>query len=135
FRLGESFRKEARPGAVDRDAKVRDAEAAYRACLQYPTDYLYWARYHLALFAFERGEVDNAVEALRQNVEDYRGRQGEGKERSRFALVHISYGRQDHQTVVRLVEEVLEKLPTTPEASRARYELADAYRLLADEQR
>src|SRR5204862_3284401 len=88
FRLGESFRKEARPGAIDRDAKVRAAEAAYRACLQYPTDYLYWARYHLALFAFERGEVDDAVEALRQNVEDYRGRQGEIKERSRFALVH-----------------------------------------------
>jgi tetratricopeptide (TPR) repeat protein len=134
FLLGESFRREARPGAVDRELKVRAAEAAYLACKQYQTEYLYRARYQLALFERERGDADDAVYELQQNLDQIPGRDDEVKERSRLTLVDICYKRQrpDYDTVVLRLEEVLDRLPATREGTLARYELADSYRVLAD---
>jgi len=132
FLLGESFRREAGPDAAGRELKVRAAEAAYRACLQYQTEHLYRARYQLAQFALERGNADDAVDALQQNLDQIPGRDDEVKERSRLTLVHIYYERKDYDKVRLRLEEVLDLLPATREGTRARYELADSYRVLAD---
>jgi hypothetical protein len=132
FLLGESFRREVRPGAADHELKVRAAEDAYRACIAYQTEYLYQARYRLALFDLERGSVDNALDVLQQNLEQIPGRDNEIKERSRLTLVNICYERHEYDKVVLRLEEVLDRLPATREGTLARYELADAYRELAD---
>jgi tetratricopeptide (TPR) repeat protein len=131
FLLGESFRREAVAGGADGDLKTRAADA-YKACSQYQTEYLYRARYRLAVFALERGDADEAVEALKQNLDQIPGRDDEVKERSRLALVHIYYDRKEYDTVVLRLEEVLDRLPAAREGTLARYELADSYRELAD---
>jgi tetratricopeptide (TPR) repeat protein len=130
FLLGESYRQEAR--AADRNEKLRAADDAYRTCLQYQTPFLYRARYQLALFALERHQEDDAVDALKQNLDQIPGRDDEVKERSRLTLVHICYGRGDYDTVRLRLEEVLDRLPANKEGTLARYELADSYRELAD---
>ena len=140
FLLGESFRQEMQPKAPDRDVKMQSAEKAYKACIQYPpTIFSYRARYQIASFARERGETDNAVSTLEQIITDLRGLESdpamqEVLEQACFALANICYTRKDYLTVVRKLKEVLHKLPASMEASKARYELADSYRLLADQQ-
>jgi tetratricopeptide (TPR) repeat protein len=134
YLLGESFFKEARSNNGNRALKLKAAELAYRTCMKYDSTFAYDARYRVAQFEIEQGQIDEAVKELEQILQMLAGEETEVKQRARFTLVHLCYGAKKYKTVVQKMEEVLEHLPATAEATQARFELADSYRLLADEQ-
>ena len=134
YQLGESFRKEIRPEHLAGGLKWKAAEAAYLSCINYQTPFEYEARYRLAQFKIAQGHIDKAVNELEQILGYLPGEESEIKQRARFTLVDICYGAKKYKTVVQKMEEVLDHLPTTAEATQARFEMADSYRLLADEQ-
>ncbi len=145
YLLGESFRTDTRPESGSRDKKMRDADRVYRESMKYETQFAYWARYRIAQFKIEQGKIDDAVAELEQIIRMLPGEEIDVKQRARFTLVDLCYeaGKPENlktakpeklKTVVDQMEQVLEHLPATAEATLARYELADSYRLLADDQ-
>jgi tetratricopeptide (TPR) repeat protein len=122
-------------GEAHRRAKdVPAAEAAYRESIKYPTNFAYRARYQLAIFAWERGDVDDAEAALEQNLKLLRfDRDDEALEKSLFAIGNLFYYRHNYAMAVRQLEDALERFPENPEALRARFNLADSYRQMADQ--
>lgn len=113
--------------------KNPDAEKAYKECiLTAASPYQYRARYHLARFLLERGDVDAAAAELDNNLKMlYRDPDREAQEKSFYLLAGLFYKRKNYQEVVRLLEIALRQYPENPDAARSRYQLADSYRLLA----
>src|SRR5262249_20675542 len=123
YRLGEAYRV---------NKKGPAAKAAYLECLKFESRYAYLARYHLALAAQARGEIDDAEAALVLNLKLLRwDREPEAQSKSLFALVDLLYQKQHYRRVVRYLEEALTKFKDQPEAMKARYQLADSYRQIA----
>jgi tetratricopeptide (TPR) repeat protein len=122
-------------GEAHRRAKdVPAAEAAYRESIKYPTNFAYRARYQLAIYAWERGDVDDAEAALEQNLKLLRfDRDDEALEKSLFAIGNLFYYRRNYAMAVRQLEDALDRFPENPEALRARFNLADSYRQMADQ--
>jgi tetratricopeptide (TPR) repeat protein len=120
-------------GEVRRQAKDPEgAEAAYLTCIGYPTPFAYRARYQVALLRSQDGRLDKAVEILEQNLSFLRfDPDAEAREQSLFALGNFAYQRHDYKAVALRLEEALGQFPANPEATRARYQLADSYRQLA----
>jgi hypothetical protein len=138
FRLGECYLKD--PGAAAQAA----AQDAFLKCIQNQSriasqsPYEYRARYQLALILIGGGKLDEAETALVQNVQLLRDRGEpdlETKERSLFALGNLAFHRNDFRTAAsRLSGAVRADIPPkTPEATRARFQLAESYRQLADD--
>ena len=137
YLLGESFRQDTRPESGSRDKKMSDAEQAYKESIKYATPFEYWALYRIARFRIEQEKTDTAVEILEQIIRRLPGEEVDIKKLARFTLVDLCYEAKKPEklkTVVDQMEQVLEHLDNTPEATLARYELADSYRLLADDQ-
>ncbi len=120
-------------GEARRQSKdLAEAEAAYLDCIKYPTPFAYRARYQLALLRSQAGRLDEAADILQQNLTNLRyDNDAEAREKSLFALGNLAYLRHDYREVVRRLEEALGQFPANPEATRARYQLADSYRQLA----
>jgi tetratricopeptide (TPR) repeat protein len=108
------------------------AESAYVTCIGIPTPFAYRARYQLAVLLWDAGHVDQAREALEQNLANLRfDRDPEGLEKTLYALGNFAYKVHDYSEVVKRLEEALGQFPASANQPRARYELADSYRQLA----
>jgi TolA-binding protein len=125
YRLGEAY---------ERLRRQADARSAYARCLEYQewTRFAYLARYRLAEFALEAGELDNASEILTQNLRELRwGGDPEALEKTLFALGGLLYRRREYRQAARRLEEALGRFGDNPAALKARYQLADSYRQIA----
>jgi TolA-binding protein len=136
FRLGECYRKDKAPAAQ------KAAEDSYKNCIQnqsaygYRSAFAYRARYQLALAMIARGDYDDAETALAQNLKWLReDPDPDTQEKSLFALGGLAFKRKDYRTVYSRLAEALHVDPplTTPEATRARVQLAESCCHLADE--
>jgi tetratricopeptide (TPR) repeat protein len=111
------------------------AERAYLRCIEFPTPFQYHARYHLALDAIQNKQMDRAEEILAQNLQLLRfDANPEAQEKSLFMLGDLLYRRKNYRRVVQHLEEALGRFPPGPEGTRARYQLADSYRELANQE-
>jgi tetratricopeptide (TPR) repeat protein len=126
-------------GEAHRRAKdIAAAEAAYRESIRhsikYPTNFAYRARYQLAIYAWERGDVDDAEAALEQNLKLLRDdRDDEAQEKSLFAIGNLYFYRHNYPMAARQLEDALERFPDNPESVRARFNLANSYQQMADQ--
>jgi hypothetical protein len=115
------------------------ARKAYMKCVEFPARFTCRARYQLAMLDIEAGEIDNATRELEQNLQlDYGEPDREAQEKSKLALCSLLYQSaanaklpQNYRRVVVLLEGAIDHYTPTPEAVRARYQLADSYRQLA----
>ncbi len=127
FLLGETCRQL-------RDLQA--AETAYKACVENGARFTYRARYQLAMIEIEAGHIDAAVRELEQNILIEHGTpDAEAQEKSRLALCALLYQSaaalpQYYRLVVQHLEGHLEHFAVTPEAVRARFQLADSHRQL-----
>ncbi|MGH7172874.1 MAG: tetratricopeptide repeat protein [Gemmataceae bacterium] len=116
---------------------VKAAETAYKACVERDARFTYRARYQLAMLEIEAGHIDLAVRELEQNILiEHRDSDPEAQEKSRLALCSLLYQSaaslpQYYRKVVKNLEDHIDHIAVTPEAVRARYQLADSYRQLA----
>lgn len=119
-----------------RQSNSPKAEEAYRNCRATSVaPFCYRALYQLAMYSLKRGEVDDAVLTLNQNLYHLRFHTDkEAQERSLFALGGIYYSQSKYQEVVRILEEALGRFPANPEATRAHLQLAQSYRQLSAQQ-
>ncbi|MFO0875913.1 MAG: tetratricopeptide repeat protein [Gemmataceae bacterium] len=123
FRLAEVYR-----GARKSEA----AQAAYSKCMEFDTKFAYRARHALALGRLETGDLDEAEAALVFNLKMLRWESDpEALSQSLFTLGNLLYQRRDYRRVVRYLEDALGRFKDNPEVTRARYQLADAYRQIA----
>ncbi len=126
FRLAEAYRHLNNQQA---------AHSAYAKCIEFPTPFAYRARYHLALAAIEKNEIDKAEEILLQNLQLLRyDPDQEAHEKSLFTLGDLMYRRKNYRKVVQHLGEAVGRFPSNPEATRAHFELADSYRRLASQE-
>jgi tetratricopeptide (TPR) repeat protein len=114
------------------------AEKAFLECIAFPGRFAYRARYHLALARIEEGKTDKAEEYLLENLHAFRrGHDAEldpeAYEKSLFTLGALLWNRGNFRGVVQNLEVALGRFPANPEATRARFQLADAYRQLANQ--
>ena len=118
---------------------IEAARKAYMKCVEFPARFTYRARYQLAMLDIEAGEIDNATRQLEQNLQlDYGDPDREAQEKSKLALCSLLYQSaanaklpQNYRRVVVLLEGAIDHFAPSPEAVRARYQLADSYRQLA----
>jgi tetratricopeptide (TPR) repeat protein len=123
FRLGEARRQE--------DNSAGAAEA-YRKCLEFPTRFAALARYQLALASLESGDLEDAEEALKVNIDTLRfAPDQEALEKSLFKLGSLLYQRRKYRLAVHRLEEAINRFRDDPEVPQARFQLADAYRQIS----
>jgi hypothetical protein len=120
--------------------EMQAAETAYKACVERGARFTYRARYQLALIDIEAGNIDRARYELEQNIliehRDSDPEAQEAQEKSRLALCSLLYQSAtslppNYRRVVQYLEKHLDHFAVTPEAVRARYQLADSYRQIA----
>jgi tetratricopeptide (TPR) repeat protein len=133
YLLGEAYRN-----LPDQDA-ADAARGAYLKCIEQCARFTCRARYQLALLDIEAGKIDAATHNLEQNLKlEHRDPDPEAQQKSRYALCSLLYHggaklTQNYRRVVMYLEGKLDGAAVTPEAVRARYQLADSYRQLADQ--
>jgi tetratricopeptide (TPR) repeat protein len=116
--------------------KKKDAEIAYGRCIECDAHFTCRARYQLAMLDIEAGRIDQAASNLDQNLKlDHGDPDPEFQGKSRFVLCSLLYQGgskfpSNYRRVVVLLEGMLDRVPVTPEAVRARFQLADSYRQL-----
>jgi hypothetical protein len=116
---------------------LRSSREAYRKCVECGARLTCRARYQLAMLDIDAGKIDEAAQELEQNVKflDHRDADAEAEEKSRFALCSLLYQSAaklpaNYRKVVQNLEGHIDHLSVTPEAIRARFQLADSYRQL-----
>jgi hypothetical protein len=118
---------------------TKGARKAYEKCVEKNARFTCRARYQLATIEIETGHIDDAVKELEQNlllVSEYRDADPEVREKSLFALCSLLYQGglpQNYRRVVQHLDGPLDHFSKTPEAVRARFQLADSYCRLANE--
>jgi tetratricopeptide (TPR) repeat protein len=113
---------------------VPEAEKAYNQCIQYSTPFAYRARYQLALFALQRGQLDKAESILEQNLSYLRvdpAPDAEAREKSLFALGNLYFKKRNYRQAERRLVEALAQFPLNPDVPLARFQLAESYRQMA----
>ncbi len=121
-----------------RIAALKDANGAndaYRECIKYLTTYAYHARYYLAEADITAGNIDQAVETLKQNLDLLRSdNDPEAHQKTLLALGDLYYKHGNYSKAVERLKVALTagRFPADPASTRAHYQLADSYRRLAD---
>ncbi len=131
FRLGECHRKNPEPAAQ------ANAESSFQKCIQSQSSFALRARYQLALAMIAGGKLDSAEEALEQNLKLLRLEPDpDVQQKSLFALGGLAFRRNNYRAAVPRLEEALHVDPplTTAEATKARFQLAESCRQLADQE-
>lgn len=114
---------------------IDDAKISYITSLKYRGPHTYNARYQLALIHIEKNELDQAEETLEQNLQLLRfDPDTDAQEKSLFAIGSIFFQRKNYRMVVRRYEEALERFGKNNQAVRARLQLGEAYRQLANQE-
>ncbi len=123
-------------GDVQKESgSIDDAKNSYLTSLKYKGPHSYNARYHLALIHIEKNELDQAEETLEQNLQLLRfDPDTDAQEKSLFAIGSIFFQRKNYRMVVRRYEEALERFGKNNQAVRARLQLGEAYRQLANQE-
>ncbi len=123
-------------GDVQKESgNIDDAKISYLTSLKYRGPHAYNARYQLALIHIEKNELDQAEETLEQNLQLLRfDPDTEAQEKSLFAIGSIFFQRKNYRMVVRRYEEALERFGKNNQAIRARLQLGEAYRQLANQE-
>jgi hypothetical protein len=122
------------------------ARASYLECLKWPGRYAFRARYELAVTkkvpdGTESRWTDEAQHELEHNLELLRGAgpddDNEAREKTLFALGDLYFERLRLEGMltraINSLEEALEQFPDSPQAANARYQLAESYRLRAEQ--
>jgi len=123
-------------GDVQKESgSIDDAKISYLTSLKYRGPHTYSARYQLALIHIEKNELDQAEETLEQNLQLLRfDPDSDAQEKSLFAIGSIFFQRKNYRMVVRRYEEALERFGKNNQAVRARLQLGEAYRQLANQE-
>lgn len=123
-------------GDVQKESgSIDDAKISYLTSLKYKGPHTYNARYQLALIHIEKNELDQAEETLEQNLQLLRfDPDTDAQEKSLFAIGSIFFQRKNYRMVVRRYEEALERFGKNNQAVRARLQLGEAYRQLANQE-
>jgi tetratricopeptide (TPR) repeat protein len=123
FRLGEVRR---------RQNDNTGAAVAYRKCLEFPTRFAALARYQLAMASLQSGDLEDAEDALKVNIDTLRyAPDPEALEKSLFQLGSLLYQRRKYRLAVHRLEEAINRFRDDPEVPRARFQLADSYRQIS----
>jgi tetratricopeptide (TPR) repeat protein len=137
-RLGEAYYRLGDIYLQGQDNK--SAEAKYRKCIeQVEQHWTHRARYQLAMMALRDGRIDECEAALILNIKELRyANDPEALAQSLFALGDLLYQRHDYRRVSMYLEDALGRFKDStqfkdnPEVTRARFQLADSYRQIAD---
>lgn len=127
--LGEAWVRLSESMAARGDASAA-RKAAVRA-LEYPGPWAFRARLAVARLDAAEGRPDDAIAALRQNIDLMRATPDEPVyERSLLALADLLV-RRDDRGAAALLQEALERYPNHEGAAATRLRLAECYRRLA----
>lgn len=123
-------------GDVQKELGKPDAARdSYLQSMKYRGPYSYRSRYQIALLMMEKNEYDQAADILEQNLQLLRfDPDQEAQERSLFALGSLFFQRRNYRMVVRRYEEALDKFSSNQQAIRAKLQLAESYRQLANQE-
>ena len=108
------------------------AAAAYRKCIEFPGPTAFHARLALARADADANRLDDAEEALKQNLQLDLSYESETRKLSLFTLADLLYKRGKYTLASLRYQEALDHYPTDAQAPEARFHLGDCYRLLAD---
>jgi tetratricopeptide (TPR) repeat protein len=124
FVLGEVLRQ-----TGDGDAAL----TSYREAVKFASPFARKALYQLALAAMESGQLDDAETMLDKQIlkEARDDNDAEAQEKALYALGGLYFKRHKYQEAQRKLDEALGRFKDSPEAVRARYQLAESYRQLA----
>jgi tetratricopeptide (TPR) repeat protein len=116
--------------------QIGDTEAAltsYRESVKFASPFGRKALYQLALAAIDRGQLDDAEAILdKQFLKEARDENdAESQEKALYALGGLYFKRHKYQEAQRRLEEALGRFKDSPEAVKARYQLAESSRQLA----
>jgi tetratricopeptide (TPR) repeat protein len=129
-RMGEAWYRLAELHRANK--KIAEADRAYRECVKYDTRFAYRAQYQIAQHHLSAGQVDRAEEILLHNITMLNwDSDKEALEQSLFALGNLVYQRRDYRRAARYLEQAVGRFKDNPEATRARFQLADCYRQIA----
>jgi len=147
-RLNEAWYKMALARRDGNLPGVQDAFEKANTRLEWPSRYLYRARYELAMVGHvydpktgtytwtdkAKDQLEDNLHLLRQATTD---RDDEAREKTLYALAFLYYDRREQRGVIsrtiNTLEEALHEFPNHPDAIEARYKLAVSYRERADQ--
>jgi tetratricopeptide (TPR) repeat protein len=131
-RLGEAWLRLAE--AEDALQHEAASQAAFRRATEYPGRGAAPARFHLAQVAIAKGELAVAETLLEENVDHANKDVGaEIAEKSLFALGAVHLQRRSLQSAILRLEQAMREYPNGTEMNQARYDLADCFRLVAQQ--
>jgi len=113
------------------------ADHFYGECINYRTPFAYRSRYQLAMAAIEQKKIDKARGMLEHNLSQLHLEDApdlEAQEKSLYGLARLLFESHEYSAAVTQFKQALEKFGDNPEALRARFDLAESYRALADEE-
>jgi TolA-binding protein len=132
-RLGEAFYRLAE--AYQTLKQVKDAETAFRACIQYPGRFAYRARFQLAHLAIEGNDLDGAKAQLEQNLQLLQSDEDpEALEKTLYMLGNLLVDAEDYRIALFRLEAALEKFPKSAEALTSKQKVAECYQRLGEEE-
>jgi tetratricopeptide (TPR) repeat protein len=108
------------------------ARSAYLKCIEYPGAPAFRARYELAHLQIAAGNLDDAEDMLRQNLDLMRGAPDDQVyENTLRALAGLEMKRGDFRMAALRLQEMLDRYPAAPGNLDVHWQLADCYRRLA----
>jgi tetratricopeptide (TPR) repeat protein len=130
YRLGEYYREQ---------GETNKANEMYHDCVKYNRRFVALARYRLAMADLEAGRLDDAEAGLVANLRALGWEsEPEAKAESLYALANLVYGKREYSRVIFYLENAVvhfhnnPRFKGTPNYTRLRYQLADAYRQVAN---
>jgi TolA-binding protein len=132
-RLGEAFYQLAE--AYQTLKQIKDAENAFRACIQYPGRFAYRARFQLAHLAIEGNDLDGAKAQLEQNLQLLQSDEDpEALEKTLYMLGNLLVDAEDYRIALFRLEAALKKFPKSAEALTSKQKVAECYQRLGEEE-
>lgn len=129
-KVGESWFATAQ--AYQEMGDTANATESYRKAIEFPGPSAYRARLALAQIDAEEGRLDLAEETLKQNLDLDLSYESETRKIALFTLADLLYKRGKYTLASMRYQEALDHYPADARAPKARFHLADCYRLLAD---
>jgi hypothetical protein len=125
LRLGEA------EGALHKDSA---SQTAYTKAAEYPGRGAAPARFHLAQAAIAKGDFAVAEPLLDENVDPAnKDVNADIAEKSLFVLGYVHLKRRSLQSAILRLEQAMREYPASAEMNQARFDLAECFRLLAQQ--